>query len=54
VHYSTPEGIVPFCIYNGLDVGDEIRKRHSISIKEWEKQTGRTMKQDLWKNGPLT
>jgi uncharacterized radical SAM superfamily Fe-S cluster-containing enzyme len=54
VHYSTPEGIVPFCIYNGLGVGDAIRKRHSISIKQWEEQTGKTMKDDLWKNGPLT
>jgi len=54
IHYSTPEGIVPFCAYNGLGYGDEIRKRHSMPIKEWEKKTGRKMEDDLWKNGPIS
>ncbi len=54
IHYTTPEGIVPFCSYNGLGIGEKIRAKHSISIKEWEKQTGRKMKDDLWKKGPLT
>jgi 7,8-dihydro-6-hydroxymethylpterin dimethyltransferase len=54
IHYTTPEGIVPFCAYNGLGYGDRIRQNHSIPIKEWEKKTGKKMKDDLWKKGPLT
>ncbi len=54
IHYSTLEGIIPFCAYNGLGIGDRIRDKHSITIKEWEKQTGRKMKDDLRKDVPLT
>jgi hypothetical protein len=54
IHYTTLEGIVPFCAYNGLGFGDKIREKHSIPIKQWEKETGRMMKDDLWKEGPLT
>ena len=54
IHYTTLDGIVPFCAYNGLGIGDRIREKHSISIKEWEKQTGRKMKDDLRKDVPLT
>ena len=54
IHYSTPEGIVPFCTYNGLGVGDKIREKHSISIEDWEKKTGKKIKDDLRKDVPLT
>jgi uncharacterized radical SAM superfamily Fe-S cluster-containing enzyme len=54
IHYTTLEGIVPFCAYNGLGIGDKIREKHSIPIEEWEQQTGQKMKDDLWKAGPLT
>ena len=54
IHYATEEGIVPFCSYNGLGIGDKIREKHSIPIKEWEKQTGRKMRDDLRKDVPLT
>lgn len=54
IHYTTPEGIVPFCAYNGLGYGDEIREKHSIPIKEWEKKTGKKMKDDLRKDVALT
>ena len=54
IHYTTLEGIVPFCAYNGLGYGDKIREKHSISIKEWEEKTGLKMKDDLWKGGSLT
>lgn len=54
IHYSTLEGIVPFCAYNGLGIGDKIREKHSISIKEWEEKTGRSIKEDLRKDVPLT
>jgi uncharacterized radical SAM superfamily Fe-S cluster-containing enzyme len=54
IHYTTLEGIVPFCSYNGLGIGDKIRAKHSVPIKEWEKQTGRKLKDDLRKDVPLT
>ena len=54
IHYTTEEGIVPFCAYNGLGMGDKIRDKYSIPIKEWEKETGRKMKDDLRKDVPLT
>ena len=54
VHYSTPEGVVPFCAYNGLGYGDQIREKYSISIKEWEEKTGKNFKDDLWKGGPIS
>jgi hypothetical protein len=54
IHYTTLEGIVPFCAYNGLSIGDKIREKHSIPIKEWEKKTGKKMRDDLRKDVPLT
>ncbi len=54
IHYTTLEGIVPFCAYNGLGYGDQIREKHAIPIKEWEKKTGRSIRDDLWKHGPLS
>lgn len=54
IHYTTLEGIVPFCAYNGLGIGDAIRDKHSLPVKEWEKKTGRKMKDDLRKDVPLT
>lgn len=50
VHYSTPEGIVPYCSYHGLGYGEKIQKKYSISIQEWEKKTGRRLVDDLQKN----
>ena len=54
IHYTTLEGIIPFCAYNGLGYGDRIREKHAVPIKEWEKQTGRSIRNDLWTEGPLT
>jgi len=54
IHYTTLEGIIPFCAYNGLGYGDKIREKHSLPIKEWEKKTGRKIKDDLRKDVPLT
>ena len=53
IHYATEEGIIPFCSYNGIGIGDKIREKHSVAIKEWEQQTGRKMKDDLRKDVPL-
>ncbi len=54
IHYTTFEGIIPFCAYNGLGYGDRIRDKHSVPIKEWEEKTGRKLKDDLRKDVPLT
>lgn len=54
IHYTTFEGIVPFCTYNGLGYGDKIREKYSIPIKKWEEKTGRKIKEDLWKGGPIS
>jgi uncharacterized radical SAM superfamily Fe-S cluster-containing enzyme len=51
VHYTTPEGIIPYCSYDGLGYGEKIQKRYSISIEEWEKKTGRQLEDDFQKNG---
>jgi hypothetical protein len=54
IHYTTFEGLVPFCSYNGLGYGEKIREKYSIPIKEWERKTGKKIKDDLWKHGRLT
>jgi uncharacterized radical SAM superfamily Fe-S cluster-containing enzyme len=54
IHYTTFEGMVPFCSYNGLGYGDRIREKHSIPIKDWEKKTGKKIRDDLRKDVPLT
>jgi uncharacterized radical SAM superfamily Fe-S cluster-containing enzyme len=54
IHYTTEEGIVPFCTYNGIGIGEEIREKHSVPIAEWEKKTGRKMRDDLRKDVSLT
>ncbi len=54
IHYTTPEGMVPFCTYNGLGVGQKIMEKHSISIDEWKERSGKTLRDDLWKNGPIS
>jgi len=54
IHYSTPEGIIPFCAYNGVGYGEEIREKHSIPVEEWEEETGKSIKDDLWEGGPIS
>lgn len=54
VHYATEEGIVPFCSYNGLGIGELLRRKYSIPIEEWENKTGRKLEDDLWKGGAIT
>ncbi len=49
IHYTTPDGVIPFCSYNGLDYGSKIRKDNSISIEDWERINNRKLKDDLWK-----
>jgi hypothetical protein len=49
IHYTTFEGMVPFCSYNGLGYGEKIRRKYSIPVKEWERKTGKKIKDDLWR-----
>jgi len=49
IHYTTEEGMIPFCSYNGLGYGEKIRKKYSLSQEEWEKRTGKKIKDDLWR-----
>ena len=48
IHYTTPEGIIPSCLYIGLGYGRRIRRKYSISINEWEEKTGHKLKDDLF------
>ncbi|MCX6665653.1 MAG: radical SAM protein [Euryarchaeota archaeon] len=47
IHYTTFEGIIPFCTYNILGYGDKIQKKYSISVEEWEKKTGQSLQDDM-------
>jgi uncharacterized radical SAM superfamily Fe-S cluster-containing enzyme len=39
IHYSTPDGLFPFCAYNSGPVHRErIEKKFSISLEEWKKR----------------
>jgi uncharacterized radical SAM superfamily Fe-S cluster-containing enzyme len=52
VHYLTPDNrIIPFCTFNVIPewYRDAIQKKYSISIEEWEKRTGRTMKSGYYR-----
>lgn len=54
IHYATPEGVIPFCAYNGLGYKDEIQEKHSVPVEEWEGETGKKMKDDLWEGGRIS
>lgn len=56
IHYATPDGrIVPFCAFNVIPewYRDAIQRKYSVSIEEWEKKTGKKLKDDLYKRKPL-
>jgi 7,8-dihydro-6-hydroxymethylpterin dimethyltransferase len=50
VHCSTPEGIIPFCSYMSLGIGEKIQEKYSIPVLEWEKRMGRRVQDDLTKD----
>jgi uncharacterized radical SAM superfamily Fe-S cluster-containing enzyme len=50
IHYSTFEGIVPFCSYHALNYGEKIIKKYAIPAQEWEKKTGRLLREDTKRN----
>lgn len=39
IHYSTPEGMFPFCTYNSGPIHRKrVEAKHSISVAEWQKR----------------
>lgn len=51
IHYLVPNGlIIPFCAFNVIPelYRDKIQKDFGISIEEWEKKTGRKIKDDFY------
>lgn len=51
IHYTQPDGtIVPFCAFNVIPqwYRDKIQKKYSLSIKDWEKKTGKKLKDDFY------
>jgi hypothetical protein len=51
IHYATPDGrIIPFCAFNVIPewYRDKIQTEYGIPIEEWEKQTGRSLKDDFY------
>ncbi|NOZ82096.1 MAG: radical SAM protein [Candidatus Micrarchaeota archaeon] len=52
IHYAQPDGkIVPFCAFNVIPewYRDKIQEKYSLSIKDWESETGRKLKDDLYR-----
>ena len=52
IHYGTPDGrIIPFCAFNVLPeiYKDKIHAKYGIPIKEWEKKTGKKLKDDIYR-----
>lgn len=52
IHYAQPDGrIVPFCAFNVIPqwYRDEIQKKFSVPIKEWEKSAGKRLDTELYK-----
>jgi hypothetical protein len=52
IHYATPdERIIPFCTFNVIPewYRDKIQKEYGVPITEWEKRTGRKLRDDLYR-----
>jgi len=47
IHIPTFEGIFPFCSYHILGYDNQILTKYSIPSQEWEKRSGRDLKDDL-------
>jgi len=53
IHYAMPDGrIVPFCAFNVFPqfYRDDIQDKYSISPAEWEKKTGKKLKDDMYRH----
>ena len=52
IHYGSPDGrIIPFCAFNVIPemYRDKIHAEYGIPIKEWERKTGRKLKDDIYR-----
>jgi uncharacterized radical SAM superfamily Fe-S cluster-containing enzyme len=52
IHYVTPDQrIIPFCAFNVIPewYRDRIQQKYSIPIEEWERKTGRTLEEGLYR-----
>jgi len=51
IHYLTPEAVIPFCAFNVIPewYRDKVQNKYGISFREWEKRTGKLLKNDLYK-----
>ncbi len=52
IHYAQPDGkVVPFCAFNVIPqwYRDKIQKKFSMSIREWERKTGKKLKDDIYR-----
>ena len=52
IHYATPDGrIIPFCTFNVIPewYRDKIQKQYGTPILEWEKRTGRQLRDDFYR-----
>ena len=52
IHYVVPDGrIIPFCTFNVIPqwYRDKIQKEYGIPIEEWEKKTGKKLRDDLYR-----
>ncbi len=52
IHYAQPDGrIIPFCAFNVIPqwYRDKIQEKFSLSIKEWERKTGKKLEDDFYK-----
>ena len=52
VHYLTPDGrIIPFCSFNVIPewYRDAIQRKYSIPIEEWERRTGKSLKEGYYR-----
>jgi len=50
IHYITPEGIIPYCLYHGLGYDEKILRKYSMTIRDWEEKTGQHLVDDLRKD----
>lgn len=48
IQYATEKGLMSFCLYNGLGFGEKMRKEYGMSIKEWERESGKSLRDDIW------
>ncbi|MHA1410339.1 MAG: hypothetical protein ACTSQY_08565 [Candidatus Odinarchaeia archaeon] len=51
IYLSPDKRLIPFCAFNSLSMmyRDVIQPRYGVSIEEWEKKTGKSLKDTYYK-----